>query len=68
MSVISIDEKEMLEIEKIKAEVKKMSLKVDKITKNISKTDNEIHHMTFKEWAMVASFFTALGAVVAKLV
>ncbi len=43
----TIDEKEILEIERIK---------------------KEIHHMTFKEWAMVASFFTALGAVIAKVV
>ena len=41
-----VEEKEILEIEKIK---------------------KEIYHMTFKEWAMVASFFTALGAVMAKL-
>ena len=42
----TIDEKEILEIEKIK---------------------KEIHHMTFKEWAMVASFFTALGAALMKV-
>ncbi len=41
-----IDEKDILEIEKIK---------------------KEIHHMTFKEWAMVAGFFTALGAIITKL-
>ncbi len=43
----TINEKEILEIEKIK---------------------KEIHHMTFKEWAMVASFFTALGALIGKLI
>ncbi len=42
----AIDEKEILEIEKIK---------------------KEIHHMTFKEWTMVASFFTVLGATIMKI-
>lgn len=32
----------------------------------IEKIKKEIHHMTFKEWAMVASFFTLLGGVIGK--
>lgn len=36
--------------------------------KEILEIKKEIHHMTFKEWAMVASFFTALGAVIAKAI
>ena len=50
----TVDEKEILEIEQIKANVRKMI--------------KETEHMTRIELMMIASLFTALGALIAKVV
>jgi hypothetical protein len=39
----------------------------EKYILEVEKIRKEIYHMSFKEWAMVASFFTAFGALLAKL-
>jgi hypothetical protein len=60
----TIDEKEILELDKLKAEYRRV---IQDLKLNSKKVNKEIWHMSFKEWAMVASFFTALGAITAKL-
>lgn len=65
MSMTLVDEKEILEVEKLKQEIRESN---DKRDLEISKLKKEIHHMTFKEWSMVAAFFTALGAIIAKVI
>jgi hypothetical protein len=59
----AVEEKEILEIEKLKAEYRRV---IQDLELNPKRVNKEIWHMSFKEWAMVASFFTALGAIITK--